>query len=176
MSATTDPDNDAPKVYSSHLADLLKREYERMATLVARGEVIVRTVLSILTVLVAITALAMGASVGIKPHVATWIIMGAAALLGLGALLLGSLAQSAPSDILSTDETTLGHMVGSRWSAAPGDDPLRIVAIRTAEAIKSLRAANEVRARRAKKGLIVQFMFIACVLIAVATEVVLQRQ
>lgn len=176
MSVTTDPDNDPRKIYSSHLADLLNREYDRMATLIARGEVIVRTVLSILTVLVAITALAIGASVGIKPHTATWVILGVASLIGLVALFLGSLAQSAPSTVQATGVTTIDQMIGPRWSATPGDDPLLVVAKRLAEAIKSLRAANETRARRATWALRAQFVFIACVLAAVATEVVLQRQ
>lgn len=176
MSATSDPDNQAPHVYATHLADLLQREYDRMGTLIARGEVIVRTVLSILTVFVAITALAVGASVGVRPSGITWVILGVSAVLGLASMYLGSLAQAAPSDLMTTDEQTIAQMVGRRWNPSAGDDPLRIVARRTAEAIESLRAANEKRARRARRALFFQFSFITVVLFAVATEVFIQMQ
>ncbi len=174
MSATSDQTGNAAQVYSRHLEDLLNREYDRMATLIGRGEVIVRTVLSILTVLVAITALIIGASVGIRPHSATWIVLGFASFIGLVALFIASLVQSAPSQILSTDETTIEHMLGHRWIAPSGDDPRRIVAMRVAEAIKSLRKANETRANRATKALYTQFAFIVFVLGAVGMEVILQ--
>ncbi|MGW0036179.1 hypothetical protein [Gordonia sp. NPDC003376] len=139
----------------------------------ARGEVIARTVLSILTVLVAAAALALGASIGIRPHTATWIIAGVAALLGIGALAAASLAQSAPSQILSTSNTMLVRMIGDKW-IDQDDDPQRVVAKRHVEAIIALRKANERRACQAKRALQFQLGFVVVLIAAVATEVVLQ--
>lgn len=144
-----------------------------MATMTARGEVIARTVLSILTVLVAAAALALGASIGIRPHTVTWIVAGVAALLGIGALAAASLAQSAPSQILSTSNTMLVRMIGDKW-IDQDDDPQRVVAKRHVEAIIALRKANERRACQAKSALQFQLGFVVVLIAAVATEVALQ--
>src|SRR5205807_1741938 len=111
-----------PDVYSSHLSGLLQREYDRMATLTDRGEGISRTVLSLATVLVALSALALGTDLGVRPNAATWWIVGAAGIAALAALAASSLAQASPTKIKATDDRTMDAMVDEKW-ATPGDDP-----------------------------------------------------
>ncbi|MFF0707420.1 MULTISPECIES: hypothetical protein [Gordonia] len=165
---------DGPEVFSLHLEQQLQREYDRKAMLTARGEIIARTVLSILTVLVAGVALGLGASIGIRPHAATWIVLGVAALVGISALVAASLAQSASSRILSSSDDMLREMVGERWNDTAEKDPQLVIAKRHAEAIIKLREANEKRARQAKAALALQLIFIIGLVAAVAIEVVMQ--
>lgn len=172
MSGSGEVNREGPEVFSSHLSDLLQREHDRMATLTARGEGIARTVLSLATVLVALSALALGTDVGVRPHAATWWIVGAAGTAALAALVASSLAQAAPTKIEATDDRTMELMVGEKWDGLD-DDPRRIVAKRTVEGIKSLRRGNRTRAKQAQFALWAQFAFVLLLLVAVTVEIVL---
>lgn len=143
-----------------------------MAVLTARGEGIARTVLSIATVLVAASTVALSTNANLRPHEATWWFIGAAGLASLSSLAYASLAQSASTMVEATDDETITKMIGEKW-ADPNGDPRWIVANRTVEGIRSLRAGNEIRALQAQVAFLFQFIFIALLLVVLTVEIIL---
>lgn len=164
-------DSDGPIVFSAHLSDLLQREYDRMATLTSRGEVIGKTVLTVATVVLALATLALSPSIALRPHATTWWMAGAAGIAGLVSLAAASLAQSAPTSVEATDSRTMQLMLGSKWDD-PADDPRRIVANRTLQGIESLRAGNKIRAAQAQFALWSQFAFFSLIVLTIGAELV----
>lgn len=166
------PTPEGPVVFSAHLSELLQREYDRMAVLTARGEGIARTVLSIATVLVAASTVALTTNADLRLHAATWWFVGAAGLASLSSLGYASLAQSASTMIKATDDETITKMIGKKWDD-PHGDPRWIVANRTVEGIRSLRSGNEIRALQARVAFLFQFIFVALLVVALTVEIIL---
>ena len=172
MTNTHFSESEGPVVFSAHLSELLQREYDRMAVLTARGDGIARIVLSIATVVVAASTVALSTNAGLRPHTATWWFVSAAGLASLSSLGYASLAQSASTMIKATDDATIARMIGEKWDD-PNEDPRWIVANRTVEGIRSLRAGNEVRALQAQLAFLFQFVFLGLLLFALIVEIAL---
>lgn len=165
-------DESAGDVFSSHIDELMKGEFERRQRLESRGQAITTTSAGLLTLFVGIATLMMGQKYHFSSHNAVLVICYA-----FGAFLLASAigiaTQNAFVAYSSTASQTLDDMVGEHWEDA-ADDAKWICAKRQVDTVKSLRSQNAKKARLALGGAVVQLVAIALLASGILTEVLLK--
>ncbi|GAB91039.1 hypothetical protein [Gordonia rhizosphera] len=165
--------DDVPHVYLDHLTDQLDGERARQVTLTARAETIVKTVLALLTVVIAVLAFVFGGAVEFRPHAVTVAVVVVAILVGIGTLVAGTFALTLPPADAGTRLDTLNGMASEYWwlTHDPGD-ALFTVARRKFESIAVLRTANRQRTTLCRTALYGQLATMAVLSAAVIVEII----
>lgn len=164
---------DSRSVFGAHIRDVLDREYDRSARSIARAETIVKTQLSLITVIIAVAAFLYRDNLTLSLRPATISILLVGLTSGVASFALAAYGQSKATTSSATSIETLTEMLApERWLNEP--DPLFIVANRHKETIADLRKTNGERARVNDGALIAQGIFIALAVIAVGVEVTLR--
>jgi hypothetical protein len=161
--------DDPRSAFAEHIRDVLDREYDRTTRGIARAETIVKTQLSIITVIIAASGFILRGNAHVTVHCATVVIFIGALLAGIASLALAAYGQAKATRSSATSLKTIDDMVSpEHWTREP--DPKYIVANRDRDTIRALRKTNHERAEIIDRALVLQVTFIALAVIGAVVE------
>ena len=159
----------AGEIFSSHITDLMKSEFERRRRLEVRGQAVITSSSGLLTLFLAIATFVVHQNYHFANCICVVLICGSFGVFVLAAA-VGIATQNAFTSYVATANATIDDMVGSHWKD-DADEARRICARRQVNTIKSLRIQNARKAWLALAGPILQLVALTMLAVAILMEV-----